>query len=165
VSPLQTRQVSSHCLVMRLSWPKKVELRFLAGVAPLCIEQPLGNLKDRVEGRMSPKVLEAHVHTLANDARVACDGRPDEVGLSSRMDSSLKSALSRSSGNRSIAFDAGEADFERVALRRMALTWTVSRGGCGGAMTGLAVKSKGMPKTSAYSTLKSPLSGPSSFSS
>ena len=38
----------------------------------------------------------------------------------------------------------------------MALTWTVSRGGCGGATTGLAVKSKGMPKTSAYSTLKRP---------
>ena len=29
----------------------------------------------------------------------------------------------------------------------------VSRGGCGGATTGLAVKSNGMPKTSAYSTL------------
>ena len=32
----------------------------------------------------------------------------------------------------------------------------VSRGGCGGATTGLAVKSKGIPKTSAYSTLNSP---------
>ena len=34
---------------------------------------------------------------------------------------------------------------------RTALTWIVSRGGCGGATTGLAVKSKGIPNTSAYS--------------
>ena len=33
----------------------------------------------------------------------------------------------------------------------------VSRGGCGGATTGLAVKSKGMPRMSAYSTLKQPV--------
>jgi putative oxidoreductase len=32
------------------------------------------------------------------------------------------------------------------------------RGGCGGAMTGLAVKSKGIPKMSAYSTLNKPSS-------
>ena len=43
----------------------------------------------------------------------------------------------------------------------MALTCTVLRGGCGGATTGRAVKSKGMPSTSAYSTGNTP----SSFSS
>ena len=48
---------------------------------------------------------------------------------------------------------------------RTAFTWTVSRGGWGGATTGLAVKSNGMPSTSVYSTLNSPLFGPSSFSS
>ena len=40
---------------------------------------------------------------------------------------------------------------------RTALTWMVSRGGCGGATTGFAVKSNGIPSTSAYSTLNNPL--------
>ncbi len=42
---------------------------------------------------------------------------------------------------------------------------TAPRGRWAAATVGLAVKSNGMPKISAYSTLKSPLAGPSSFNS
>jgi hypothetical protein len=37
----------------------------------------------------------------------------------------------------------------------MALTWMVSRGGCGGAMTGLVVKLKGMLSMLVYLILNS----------
>ena len=56
-----------------------------------------------------------------------------------------------------VALDAREADLQVSRSGRTALTWMVSRGGCGGATTGLAVKSNGMPRTSAYSTLNRPV--------
>ena len=49
----------------------------------------------------------------------------------------------------------GEVDLKGVAI---GFDRMHADGFAGGAMTGLAVKSKGMPRTSAYSTLKSPSS-------
>src|SRR5438094_259539 len=87
-------------------------------------------------------MLEVEVHRFADDPLVARDGRADEIrrqhqpGIAARYPSTRGKRISNASRS-----------------GRTALTWMISRGGCGGATTGFAVKSKGMPSTSAYSTL------------
>ena len=66
--PLQTRQLSSHCLVMRLSWPNRWSLRVLAGVAPLGVEQALGQVEEQRGGPHVRQVLEVEVDAFADDA-------------------------------------------------------------------------------------------------
>ncbi len=100
-----------------LELAEEVELRLLAGVAPLRVEQPLGDVEDERGGPHVAQMLEAHVHALADDAGVARDGRPDEVGAE------FEDRVVVEVGGQpllrqldAIAFDAREADLESVAL-------------------------------------------------
>ncbi len=52
-----------------------------------------------------------------------------------------------------IAGDPRETDFAGIAIGTDRFHLDGSRGGCGGGTTGFAVKSNGIPSTSAYSTL------------
>ena len=100
-----------------LELAEEVELRLLAGVAPLRVEQPLGDVEDERGRPHVAQMLEAHVHAFADDAGVARDGRPDEVGAE------YQDGVVVEVGGQpffrqlhAIAFDAGKADFEGVAL-------------------------------------------------
>ena len=142
-----------------LELAEQIELGLLAGVAPLGVEQTLGEVEEQRGRPHVAQVLEVQVHAFADDAGVAGDRRADQIGgqLQDRVVVELGGEpLLRQFD--AVALDAREADFQASRSGRIALTWTVSRGGCGGATTGLAVKSKGMPNTSAYSTLNRPSS-------
>ena len=76
---LQTRWVSSYSRVMRLSWPEQVQLGLLAGVAPLRVEEPLGQVEEQRRGSRVLQVLEAQVHGLTDDTGVPCDRGPDQM--------------------------------------------------------------------------------------
>ena len=100
-----------------LQLAEKVELGFLAGVAPFRVEQPLRHLKDEGGGTHVAEVLEAHVHAFADDAGVARNGRADQIGIEFQDGFFVKigaETLLRQLD--AIAFDAREANFERVAF-------------------------------------------------
>ena len=106
-----------------------------------------------------PAVDQVQVDALANDAGIVRDGRADDVRgedqgrvlAELRVDVFLRQFDA-------VSLDAREANLTGVRSGVMARTGTVSRGfGCLAA-TGWAVKSNGMPSTSAYSTLNRPSS-------
>ena len=104
-----------------LELAEQVELRLLAGVAPLRVEQPLGDVEDERGRPHVAQVLEVHVHAFADDAGVARDRRADEVGAEFQDRVVVEVGGQPFLGQLdAIAFDAREADFERVALRA---TW------------------------------------------
>ena len=82
---------------------------------------------------------------------------PTISGVSNRLESSVKSARNALVGQVfAVAGDAGERDRQRFALLDGVHARTIGLGGFGGATTGLAVKSNGMPRMSAYSTSNRP---------
>ena len=106
-----------------LELTEEMELRLFAWIAPFRVEQPLGDVEDERGGPHIAQMLEAHIHAFADDAGVARDRRADEVGAEHQDGVVVEIGGQPFLGQlHAIAFDAGEADFERVALRRMALT-------------------------------------------
>ena len=63
-----------------LELAEQVQLRFLAGVAPLGLQEPLGEVEDQGGGTHLLEMLEAQVHAFADDALVARDGGSDQIG-------------------------------------------------------------------------------------
>ncbi len=101
-----------------LELAEQVELRLLAGVAPLRVEQALGEVEEQRRRPHVAQVLEVQVHALADDAGVPRDrtGRPGP-GVSSRIGVVVELGRQPLLGQLdAIALDAREADFERVAL-------------------------------------------------
>ena len=100
-----------------LELTEEVELRLLAGVAPLGVEQVLGEREEERGLPHVPKVPERHVHGLADDAGVARDGRSDQVGCQ------LEDGIVVEAGGEAllgqldpVALDPREADFQVVAV-------------------------------------------------
>ena len=65
--------------MIRLSCPKRWSFGILAGVAPLGIEQTLREMEQKRGAAHVTQVLEVEFNTLANDAGVFGDRRPDKV--------------------------------------------------------------------------------------
>ena len=83
-----------------LELTEQVQLRLLAGVAPLRLQQPLRQVEQ--QGRL-PQVAgvdQVQIDPFADDALDARDGTgPTSAGVSSSVESSLRRAVKRSSGS------------------------------------------------------------------
>ena len=103
---------------MRLELAEEVQLRRFAGIAVFLIEKMLGEVKEDRRAAHVVEVLDGQVHALADDALVLGDGRADKSGrqLQHRILVEFRRELLVRQLD-AIAFDAREADFERVALR------------------------------------------------
>ena len=100
-----------------LELAEEVELRLLAGIAPLGVEQPLGEVEDERGRPHVAEVLEVQVHALADDAGVARDRWADEVGREFQDGVVVEVGGQPLLGQlHAVALDAREADFERIAL-------------------------------------------------
>ena len=100
-----------------LELAEQVQLRVLARIAVLAIQQVLGQVEgDRVVARVF-QVLHGQVHALPHDAQVLCRGRAHQVGREGeagvRTEGRLQ-ALGRQF--HPIAIDSREADLQRIAL-------------------------------------------------
>ena len=134
-----------------------MQLRFLAGVAVFGVDQVL---RQRIENGRGAGVLQmrdGEINGFANDSAVLRDGGADQFRRQFknmiRAEGGLDFFLRQF---HAIAFYARKADFQSVAIWSHCVNaHGFDRGGWR-RTTGLAVKSKGMPSTSAYSTLKSP---------
>ena len=106
-----------------LELAEQVELRLLAGVAPFRVEQALGDVEDQRGRPHVAEMLQAQIDAFADDAGIARDGGADEVGRQFQDRIVVEFGRQPFLGQfDAIAFDAREADFERVALGRIALT-------------------------------------------
>ena len=63
-----------------LELAEQVELRLFAGVAPLRVEQALGEVEQQRGGPHVAQVLEGQVDAFADDPCVPRDRRADEIG-------------------------------------------------------------------------------------
>ncbi len=100
-----------------LELTEQVELRLLAGIAPFRVEQALGDVEEERGRPHVAQVLQAQVHAFADDAGVARDGRADKVGAEYQDGVVVEVGGQPFLGQlHAIAFDAREADFERIAL-------------------------------------------------
>ena len=63
-----------------LELAEQVQLRFLAGVAPLGLQEPLGEVEDQSRGTHLLEMLETQVHPFADDPLVSRDGGSDQIG-------------------------------------------------------------------------------------
>ena len=102
---------------MRLSWPNRWSLRFAVGVAPLAENQVRREFVDDLRWPHVAGVHEVQIDLLADDPGVARLGGADQVGR--ELQHGVVVELGRQPLLRqldAIAFDAREADLERVAL-------------------------------------------------
>src|SRR4030095_753940 len=63
-----------------LELAEQMELRLLTRVAPLRVQQTLGNVEQQRGWTHVTQMLERQIHALADDAGVSRDGRAAEVG-------------------------------------------------------------------------------------
>ena len=63
-----------------LELSEKMEFRLLARIAPLCVEQPLGEMKEQSRAPEVAGVNQIEVDALADYALVAGDGRANDIG-------------------------------------------------------------------------------------
>ncbi len=143
-----------------LELAEQIELRFFAGIAPFGVEQALGEVEDERGWPHVAGMLQIQVHAFADDAGVPRNRRADEIGGELQDGVIVEVGAQPFLGQLdAIALDTREADFQRIALGRDRLDLDrLARRLRRRRNTGLAVKSKGMPRTSAYSTLNSPSS-------
>ena len=143
-----------------LELAEEVELGLLAGVAPLRVEQALREVEER-PWRAACRSRCSRFRSTPSPMMpgVPRDRRADEVGreLEDRVVVELGASAAPPAARRGSPATRGKRISSASRSGRTAFTWIVSRGGCGGATTGLAVKSNGMPRTSAYSTLNRPV--------
>jgi hypothetical protein len=100
-----------------LELTKQMEFRLLAGVAPFRVEQALGDLKDERRVPDVAEMREIHVGGLADDTGILRRGGADDVRAKYKYGVVVKVGGQPFLGQlHAIAFDAGEADFEGVAL-------------------------------------------------
>ena len=83
-----------------LELAEQVQLRLLAGVAPLRVEQLLRQMEEQRRRPHVLEVLEGHVCRFADDALVPRIVGPTRSGVSSSTESALNVAVSRSSAAR-----------------------------------------------------------------
>ena len=106
-----------------------------------------------------PAFKEATVSRIASSLNLLLKNGvtlPDAVSLTEQLETSPAAAADLQLWQKKLA--AGTSKFSEVAAGDKMIppmfTWIVSGGACTGASTGFAVKSNGMPRISAYSTLK-----------
>ena len=118
VLPLHTRQLSSHCRVIRLSCPNRWSLGILTGVPPLGIQQPSGNVKQQRRPAHIFQMLQAEIDILADDSLVLGNRRTNEIRgqLQHRFVIKLRGQPFLRQFD-TVALDAWEPDFEVVAFR------------------------------------------------
>ena len=102
-----------------LELAEQVQLRLLARIAPLCLQQALGQVKQQGRAPQVAGVHQVEVHPLADDALVTGNGWANEVGRQHQCVISTEGRLQTFLRQLdAVAGDAGEADFAAVALRR-----------------------------------------------
>ena len=102
-----------------LELAEQVQLRFLAGVAPLGLQEPLGEVEDQSGRTHFLEMLQAQVHAFADDALVSRDRGSDQVG------GELQGRVVVESGRQpflgqldAVPLHARKSDLARIALRR-----------------------------------------------
>jgi hypothetical protein len=116
-----------------LKLAEKVKFRFLSWVAPFCVDQALGKMKDKRGWTDVAQVLQIHIDALANDAGAASYRRTNKIGgqLKNRVVIKLgNEALLRQFNT--IPLNPRKTDFEVVSLGTNGfdlhcLAWRVGR--------------------------------------
>ena len=102
-----------------LELAEQVQLRLLAGIAPLGLEEPLGEVEDHSRGTHFLEMLQAQLHAFADNTLVEGSGWPHQIGgelqgrvLVERRRQPLLGQFD------AVPLHARKADFACIALRR-----------------------------------------------
>lgn len=101
-----------------LELAEEMQLGFLAGVAPLGVKQALGEVEEQRGRAHVAEVFQAHVRRFSDDSGILGDGRSDQLGTEDQggvvVELRAEAFLWEFDA---VAFHAGKADFQGVALR------------------------------------------------
>ena len=153
--PRQSRYPSSHSLTTRRRGPKRWVLGSSLPSRHLVASKRSVRWYTKVDGRISRVCSRLRSTPSPTMPSLRVTDGPTKSGVSRILESSVKLAIRSSLGGSCLHPETRGNRISRWSLSgRTAATCTVWRLGPGPTTTGLAVKSKGMPRTSAYSTSK-----------